>query len=325
MIKIFFLAGFLWVTLGGVSGADDILYLKSGQRVQGTITAQSKDSVTIHTAVGLNITYYPDEIESINGNTLVKESPSTDNTPANNKLPPSSDINSAPSGNSSPTNSVEPRVAPSDNKKSTAAQTPKALFANIGKDDRDRILAQYDRDVQARSQGGSGSQVVHFKNSEEYISFQLNSRIAIWTQQFQSRVDDFNKNHPQIFENIPGIHQISAHLGNKQVSFFVFRILPVLYVLICFPLMTIALKLNVSGFWMVWLPILNLWLMVKMGNKSFLYFLGLFIPLVNIFVFIVVWMNIFESLIRPKWLGILMIIPGINIILLWYLAYTKNI
>ena len=88
--------------------------------------------------------------------------------------------------------------------------------------------------------------------------------------------------------------------------------------------MTIALKLNVSGFWMVWLPLMNVWLMVKMANKSFLYFLGLFIPLVNIFVFISIWMNIFEYLARPRWLGVLMIVPGINIILLWYLACTRK-
>ena len=48
-----------------------------------------------------------------------------------------------------------------------------------------------------------------------------------------------------------------------------------------------------------------------------------FIPLVNIVIAVIVWMGIVEARGKPSWLGILMLIPVVNIIIPGFLAFTE--
>jgi hypothetical protein len=72
---------------------------------------------------------------------------------------------------------------------------------------------------------------------------------------------------------------------------------------------------------MAWVPFLNVWQMVQIARKEWWYFLLMFVPLVNIVVFIIVWMKIAELRNMPSWLGILMIISPVNLIVLGFLAF----
>jgi hypothetical protein len=47
------------------------------------------------------------------------------------------------------------------------------------------------------------------------------------------------------------------------------------------------------------------------------------VPLVNLFVFIYIWMCITENLGKNKWLGVLMIVPFVSILFPYYLAFSK--
>ena len=49
----------------------------------------------------------------------------------------------------------------------------------------------------------------------------------------------------------------------------------------------------------------------------------MFIPIVNIIISIIVWMAVAEARGKPNWIGILMIVPFVNIIIPGYLAFSQ--
>lgn len=91
------------------------------------------------------------------------------------------------------------------------------------------------------------------------------------------------------------------------------------YMLLCFPLMRIAHRLKASG-WMAWIPILQIFLILRIANKSSVWFLFFFFPGINLLTFLFAWMSIARRLERSHWLGYLMLVPGVNVLTLWYLA-----
>lgn len=95
------------------------------------------------------------------------------------------------------------------------------------------------------------------------------------------------------------------------------------YVFFAFTLMTIANKLGTENSWMAWIPILNIYLIVKMADKPGWWFLLLLVPLLNFFIAIYLWMLISERRGRPQFWGVLMILPIVNIVLLIMLAFTE--
>lgn len=96
----------------------------------------------------------------------------------------------------------------------------------------------------------------------------------------------------------------------------------VLYVYISFAIMKIAQKLGVEMAWLAWIPVVNLWILVQCAAKEWWWIILFFIPLANIVAIIVIWMAIAQRRGKPSWLGILMIIPLVNLIIPGYLAFT---
>ncbi len=94
------------------------------------------------------------------------------------------------------------------------------------------------------------------------------------------------------------------------------------YSAIC--LMLIAKKSAVSGAWMAWVPILNIYLMCKAAGKSGLWIILFLIPFVNIIAVVLVWVAISERLGRPGWWGILMLVPVANLIIPGILAFSRT-
>jgi hypothetical protein len=103
-------------------------------------------------------------------------------------------------------------------------------------------------------------------------------------------------------------------------TFFLF--LAVIYVYMALALMTIATKTNTPNGWLAWIPIANLFLMLNIAGKPAWWFVLCLIPLVNIVIFIIVWMAIAEARHKPNWWGILMFVPLVNIIVPAYLAWS---
>ena len=93
-----------------------------------------------------------------------------------------------------------------------------------------------------------------------------------------------------------------------------------LYVWISLCLHIIAVKTDTQYAFLAWIPILNFYIVCKAAGQPGWWFFLFFIPIVNIIVYIFLWMNIAETCNRPTWLGVFMIVPGINLIILGVLA-----
>lgn len=103
-------------------------------------------------------------------------------------------------------------------------------------------------------------------------------------------------------------------------TFFLF--FAVIYVYMALALMTIATKTNTPNGWLAWIPIANLFLMLTIAQKPAWWIVLCLIPLVNIVIFIIVWMAIAEARHKPNWWGILMLVPLVNFIVPGYLAWS---
>jgi len=96
-----------------------------------------------------------------------------------------------------------------------------------------------------------------------------------------------------------------------------------IYAYSAFCIQTISNKTGTENSWFAWVPILNIYLLVKVAQKPGWWLILFLIPIVNIVIGIIVWMKISQLLKKPSWLGILCIIPFLNFILIGYLAFSE--
>lgn len=106
-------------------------------------------------------------------------------------------------------------------------------------------------------------------------------------------------------------------------DFLQFIISIAFYVYAAFCLQTIAKKTGTENEWFAWVPILNVYLMCRIAGKSGWWILLLLIPLVNIVISIILWMEIAKACHKPEWMGILTIIPVANLFIMGYLAFAE--
>jgi|ERR1700690_1979100 len=102
----------------------------------------------------------------------------------------------------------------------------------------------------------------------------------------------------------------------------IFAVAAVFYVYVALALQTIAQKTNTENGWLAWIPIANIYLMVMIARKPAWWFILFLIPLVNIVMYVIIWMAIAEARGKPNWWGILIIVPVVNLIVPGYLAWA---
>ncbi len=109
-----------------------------------------------------------------------------------------------------------------------------------------------------------------------------------------------------------------------------------IYFSIC--LYFIARKMDVPNPWLAWVPIANMWTFVSAAGKEWwwiaviagLFLLtivpiaGLLFYLAGICATVYLWMCITENLGRNKWLGLLMLVPLVNLVFPAILAFSKG-
>jgi hypothetical protein len=95
-----------------------------------------------------------------------------------------------------------------------------------------------------------------------------------------------------------------------------------LYYSLC--LYRIAGKLDVDGAWVAWVPIVHYyWPVVGAAAKPAWWIILLLVPVVNVFISIYLWIRISENLGRNRWMGLLMLLPLVNLVYLGMLAFSK--
>ena len=107
-------------------------------------------------------------------------------------------------------------------------------------------------------------------------------------------------------------------------------ILPYIYCAVT--LQMIATKTGTENAWLAWIPIGNTYLeCIVAGKPGWWVLMRLFVvlipfagPIITIFITVIVWMGISEARQKPTWLGILSVIPPLNLVLMGYLAFAKG-
>ncbi len=98
----------------------------------------------------------------------------------------------------------------------------------------------------------------------------------------------------------------------------------VIYLFFAWCLYLICKKCQVENAWLAWIPIVQIVPMVQAGGKPLWWILIIiFVPLVNIVFSVLLWMAISERRGKPSWVGILTIVPIVNLFVLPYLAFAK--
>ena len=97
-----------------------------------------------------------------------------------------------------------------------------------------------------------------------------------------------------------------------------------IYAYFAFSLQKIAAKTDTKNGWFAWLPIFNLYLVCKIVKKPVWWILLLCIPVINIFFFLILSMELANACHKSSWIGALMLIPGVNLFIPGYLAFSKS-
>ncbi len=84
----------------------------------------------------------------------------------------------------------------------------------------------------------------------------------------------------------------------------------------------IALKLRAHSAWLAWIPLANLYLLVRLGERPEWWLAFYAFPLVGSVVDVILWMRISQRRGRPDWLGILMFVPVANLVVPGILAFS---
>jgi len=108
------------------------------------------------------------------------------------------------------------------------------------------------------------------------------------------------------------------------IFLFMFAFILAVYIFQSVCLSRIAKKTNTENPWLAWIPIANVYLMVKISQKPDWWFLLFFVPLVNIVIGVIIWMEISKRLNKPDWIGILIIVPVANFAMMGYLAFSSD-
>ena len=118
-------------------------------------------------------------------------------------------------------------------------------------------------------------------------------------------------------------------LGAAFVLFVVILVLAI-YVYFAIALMAIAKKTNTEPAWLAWIPIANVYLMIKIAGLEWWWIFGLLLPIVPILgtlaelVWTVyIWWKISMKRGYPGWWGILMLIPVVNLIMVGIIAWKE--
>jgi len=263
----------------------DTIILKSGKQIEGSIKARTADAVKVDIE-GIAITYYLTDIQSINGENVTS---SVSLSPVSNEaeqpvMPVVTDSNTSPI----PENSTVEQAAASE-----AISEENAAPLN-----------QQNREISepGRGFGNDVSETERGSRRQPYGKLtEKDAKMAV------------------------------ALAGGIFLFVIILSFIFYVYSAIC--LYFIAKKTNTEPAWLAWIPIGNLFLMCNVAKINYLWLLGilgLFIPFVNILaniyligLFVYMWYKIAIARNKPGWIGILTIIPVVNLAVMGYLAFAE--
>jgi hypothetical protein len=132
---------------------------------------------------------------------------------------------------------------------------------------------------------------------------------------------EFQKNAPHIKEKL---YQLPVRV-RKDVLVILLCMFVITYIFVCYPLMNIARKMGKKHSWLIWIPFVQLVYYIYMAGKPLWWCIYWLIPIVNYFMLLLLFVDILKVMKKSFWLIVLIIIPGVNIFVLWYLAISQEL
>ena len=96
------------------------------------------------------------------------------------------------------------------------------------------------------------------------------------------------------------------------------------YIFMAWCLWKIARDLEVGDEWMAWIPIINIFTLFRIANRSAWEALFLLIPIVNIVILAIIFMRTAERRGRLSIYGLLLFVPIINFLVMYSLTYVPK-
>ncbi len=97
------------------------------------------------------------------------------------------------------------------------------------------------------------------------------------------------------------------------------------YLLFCFLLFRLSKKANLENAWLAFVPIIQVFLYLKLAKVSGWWFLGLFIPFVNLGIMVWVCIKLAHNFGEKKGFGVLFLLPPISFWAMWKLGNNGDI
>jgi uncharacterized membrane protein YhaH (DUF805 family) len=121
------------------------------------------------------------------------------------------------------------------------------------------------------------------------------------------------------------VYSSAGSSGDMFISMFGWLVMISLYLYFAFMMYKMAQKSGqADNAWFAFVPILNTVLLVQMAEKPLYWLLFLFIPIVNIFIFFKLWMDAARSVGQSAVWGFLMMIPFVNFVAAFVLAFNSR-
>ena len=111
--------------------------------------------------------------------------------------------------------------------------------------------------------------------------------------------------------------------SGAEFGALVWLIAAAVYLYVAFAVYKIAQKCKYdSEAWWGFVPILNVFLLLKCAGREWYWFFGFLVPIVNIVITAIVWMDVARNVGKsPAW-GIMMLLPFINFVAVGIIAFT---
>ncbi|MDD5195945.1 MAG: hypothetical protein PHQ96_09815 [Candidatus Omnitrophica bacterium] len=295
----------------------DTILLKSGRTVEANIIERNADSVKVDIE-GIGITYYLSDIESVNGQKVTEPAQAGTEPEVSSSAGVTSGENTAEKFSSAAQTSPVRETLPSENAATIANAT-------LSWEENATISEKISTTQQGYQEQGS-------KNEDTAVSGQAKMEVPVekkqntsWTPSkanYTTSKKIFSSRYKTLNPLLTGMSPVFSVLYFLiNVAFYVFSSL-------CFHI--IGKKTGTRYAWRAWIPIANVFLMLKIAGLSYLWLLSIFIvliPLLGILALIgfsgYVCYRIALARGKAGWIGILMLVPIAGYAVLGYLAFSE--
>lgn len=342
--KVLLVLAILFFTTASVFGA--VVEMTSGKIVRGEIVERNDDFIRIDTGFGIPVTYYLDEIETIDGESvaLVEEEkieevevPEVAETPkavGTSKSTEKTELSQTagkietkedPAKTPTPAKEIatlegidvfKEQASPAEVKPKEASL--QAMAVEPSQRVEQWIMTQVDRNT-----GESKLYPVKTKPKEGFFKVLIQKA----NKYIQLQIVGYKETGAYIHSKLPFIKEklyVIPVKIRRDALVFLILFLTILYICVCFPLTRIAKKLGRKRSWLVWIPLVQIVYFIYMAKQPLWLAIFFFVPVLNALLPLLLFYDILKLLKRPRWLIILIALPGVNVFTLWYLAISKT-